>query len=263
MRFKRLYNSVMVRGERVIAVSDQIAELIVERYRIAAGAHRGGAGEHRMARFDPAAVSAARLDAVRRGWGVTPDTKVILVVGRMLRRKGHHVVVKAVHRLKQRGLKDFVCVFAGEDQGRTRYTGELWDLVSTTGTSRRGAARRRDRRHAGGLCGRDRRGVGRGPARGPAARDPRGAGDGAPGRRVGPGGRARSRAGAARGSEERMTGLRVPAEDEAALAAALIRLFSLSDSRARRDRARAAAPGSPTISTRRASSARRLRFMPK
>jgi glycosyltransferase involved in cell wall biosynthesis len=29
--------------------------------------------------------------------------------------------------------------------------------------------------------------------------------------------------------EERMTGLRVPADDEAALAAALIRLFSLSD----------------------------------
>ena len=57
------------------------------------------------------------------------------MVGRMLRRKGHHVVVKAVHRLKERGLKDFVCVFAGEDQGRTRYTGELWDLVTETGTS--------------------------------------------------------------------------------------------------------------------------------
>src|SRR5690349_6032893 len=30
--FKRLYNSAMVRGERVIAVSDQIAELIAERH---------------------------------------------------------------------------------------------------------------------------------------------------------------------------------------------------------------------------------------
>ena len=47
MRFKRLYNSVMVRGERVIAVSDQIAELIVERHRRRARAHRGRAGEHR------------------------------------------------------------------------------------------------------------------------------------------------------------------------------------------------------------------------
>ena len=32
------------------------------------------------------------------------------------------------------GLKDFLCVFVGEDRGRTRYTGELWDLVLTTGT---------------------------------------------------------------------------------------------------------------------------------
>ena len=59
---------------------------------------------------------------------------MILVVGRILRRKGHHVVVKAVDRLKTMGLKDFLCVFVGEDRGRTHYTGELWDLVLSTGT---------------------------------------------------------------------------------------------------------------------------------
>src|SRR4029078_4740316 len=32
------------------------------------------------------------------------------------------------------GLKYFFCVFVGEDRGRTRYTGELWDLVLSTGT---------------------------------------------------------------------------------------------------------------------------------
>src|SRR5204863_3909819 len=88
-----------------------------------------------MARFDPTTVPEHRLDTIRRSWGVSPDTKVILVVGRMLRRKGHHVAVKAVQRLKERGLKDFVCVFAGEDQGRTRYTGELWDLIGSTGVT--------------------------------------------------------------------------------------------------------------------------------
>jgi glycosyltransferase involved in cell wall biosynthesis len=44
------------------------------------------------------------------------------------------VVVKAVKRLKEMGIKNFLCVFVGEDRGRTRYTGELWDLVLTTGT---------------------------------------------------------------------------------------------------------------------------------
>ena len=33
--FKRMYNSAMVRGERVIAVSDQIAEIIAERHHVA------------------------------------------------------------------------------------------------------------------------------------------------------------------------------------------------------------------------------------
>ena len=59
---------------------------------------------------------------------------MILIIGRILRRKGHHVVVKAAKRLKQMGFKDFLCVFVGEDRGRTHYTGELWDLVLSTGT---------------------------------------------------------------------------------------------------------------------------------
>lgn len=133
--FKHLYNSVMARGDRVVAVSDQIAELIHDRH---------GTPENRiavvplsieLARFDAAAIAPERVEAMRRAWGVKGDTRVILVVGRMLRRKGHHVVVKAVHRLKERGLKDFLCVFAGEDQGRSRYTGELWDQISETGTA--------------------------------------------------------------------------------------------------------------------------------
>jgi glycosyltransferase involved in cell wall biosynthesis len=71
---------------------------------------------------------------MRAAWGVKRDTKLILISGRILRRKGHHVAVRAVKRLKEMGLKDFLCVFIGEDRGRTRYTGELWDLVLTTGT---------------------------------------------------------------------------------------------------------------------------------
>jgi glycosyltransferase involved in cell wall biosynthesis len=52
----------------------------------------------------------------------------------MLRRKGHHTVIDAARRLKAMGLKDFVCVFASEDHG-TRYAGELWDQVLATETS--------------------------------------------------------------------------------------------------------------------------------
>ena len=132
---KRLYNSVMVRGERVIAVSDQIAELINNRYATPWDRIAVVPISIDVARFDPASVSPGRIDAVRHAWGAGPNAKVILVVGRMLRRKGHHVVVQAVRRLKDMGLRDFLCVFVGEDEGQTRYAGELWDLVLATNTA--------------------------------------------------------------------------------------------------------------------------------
>lgn len=132
--FKRVYNGVMARGDRVVAVCEQLAQLVNDRY---------GTPWEKIAvvqvsidfgHFDPARVTRERVAAQRQAWGVSQDTKIILITGRILRRKGHHVVVRAVKRLQELGLKDFLCVFAGEDLGRTNYTGELWDLVLTTGT---------------------------------------------------------------------------------------------------------------------------------
>ena len=132
--FKHAYNSVMARGDRVVAVSEQIAQLVVDRYGTPWQRIVVVPSSIDVTGFDPAEVARERVEATRRAWGVKRDTKIILIAGRIVRRKGHHVVVKAVQRLKQAGFKDFLCVFVGEDRGRTRYTGELWDLVLTTGT---------------------------------------------------------------------------------------------------------------------------------
>ena len=132
---KHGYNSVMARGDRVIVASEQIADLIVARHRTPRSRISVIPPSVDFDRFDPGALTAERLDAVRAAWGVTAETRVVLVAGRMLRRKGHHVAVRAAQRLKEMGRTDVVFVFAGEDHGRTRYTGELWDLVLSTGTA--------------------------------------------------------------------------------------------------------------------------------
>jgi glycosyltransferase involved in cell wall biosynthesis len=132
--FKRLYNGIMARGDRVIASSEQIAQLINDRYGTPWDRITVVPCSIDLERFNPEIVTRERTDAMRAAWGVHRGTKVILISGRILRRKGHHVVVRAAKRLKEMGLKDFLCVFVGEDRGRTRYTGELWDLVLTTGT---------------------------------------------------------------------------------------------------------------------------------
>jgi glycosyltransferase involved in cell wall biosynthesis len=132
--FKRLYNGVMARGDRVVAACEQIAQLVNDRY---------GTPWEKLAvvpcsidadRFDPARVTHDRVVAMRQSWGVNDETKIILIVGRILRRKGHHVAVRAMQRLKGFGLTNFLCVFVGEDRGHTNYTGELWDLVLSTDT---------------------------------------------------------------------------------------------------------------------------------
>ena len=132
--FKRLYNGIMARGDRVIASSEQIAQLINDRYGTPWDRITVVPCSIDLERFNPEIVTRERTEAIRTAWGIHRDTKVILISGRILRRKGHHVVVRAAKRLKEMGLKDFLCVFVGEDRGRTRYTGELWDLVLTTGT---------------------------------------------------------------------------------------------------------------------------------
>lgn len=227
--FKRLYNSVMVRGDRVIAVSDGLAELIVERYRVAPEKIAIVPASIDTELFNPAAVSQMRREAVRRAWGVAGDTKVILVVGRMLRRKGHHVAVRAIHRLKERGLKDFVCVFAGEDQGRTHYTGELWDLISATGTAdvirMAGAVDDMPAAYAAATvvvsAAVQMEGLQRAILEAQAMSRPVVVSDLAAGPDV--------VLAPPAVTDDRMTGLRVPSDDVEALAAALIRLFSLSD----------------------------------
>jgi glycosyltransferase involved in cell wall biosynthesis len=96
---KRLYNSVMARGERVIAISRFIAELVEARH---------GTPKERIRliprgvdprRFDPAAVPAARVLAQREAWGAAPGRPVVLLPGRVTRWKGQMVLVEALARL--------------------------------------------------------------------------------------------------------------------------------------------------------------------
>ncbi|MEX2129310.1 MAG: glycosyltransferase [Xanthobacteraceae bacterium] len=126
---KRLYNSAMVRGARVIALGERLAHLIEERYHTPrekiAVVDRGVD----LAAFDPTRVGGERIDALKRNWGLKPGDRVVLLPGRLSRRKGADVLVAAAQRLREAGLKNFVCVLAGEEQQGSRYASQLWDRV--------------------------------------------------------------------------------------------------------------------------------------
>jgi glycosyltransferase involved in cell wall biosynthesis len=120
--FKRRYNSVMAKGERVIAASRFIAGLIVARYGVDPAQIRLIPRGVDPAVFDPGAVSADRIARVANAWCLPDGASVVLLPGRLTSWKGQQVLIEAVARLARR---DVCCVLVGSDQGRRRYAAGL------------------------------------------------------------------------------------------------------------------------------------------
>jgi glycosyltransferase involved in cell wall biosynthesis len=116
---KRRYNEVMVRGDRVIAVSHYIADLIAARYKIDDAKLRTIPGGVDTARFDPAIVVGDRVLRLAREWRLDMSRPTIMLPGRLTSWKGHKLLIEAMARLRHR---DAVAVLVGSDQGRTAYT---------------------------------------------------------------------------------------------------------------------------------------------
>ena len=127
---KLLYNSVMARGEVVIANSHFTAERIQAQFRMNPTClrviHRGTNFET----FSPDRVSPARIEKIRRGWLVAPEERVVLLAGRLTPWKGQMVLIRAAQVLRERGYRDLVFILAGDPQGRDGYVREIDQLIS-------------------------------------------------------------------------------------------------------------------------------------
>jgi glycosyltransferase involved in cell wall biosynthesis len=137
-RIKRLYNSVMARGDAVIANSQYTADLIRGRYGALAGEPHVIPRGVDIARFSPAAIEPARTSALRGAWGVTSDQPLILHAARLTTWKGQRYVIEAVGRLQAAGrLGDAVAILAGDAQGRDDYADGLRTIANELGVGDR------------------------------------------------------------------------------------------------------------------------------
>jgi glycosyltransferase involved in cell wall biosynthesis len=123
---KRFYNSVMTRGDIVIANSDFIAAHIRERHHVddirLVTIQRGVDLDH----FDPSMVSPQRIENFRRFCGIDPDDRrfIILLPGRLTEWKGQNIMIDALARLQKLGAsptRGFLCVCIGDPQGRSGF----------------------------------------------------------------------------------------------------------------------------------------------
>ena len=126
---KRLYNSVMARGDRVIAISHFIADLIRARHGVAESRLRVIPRGVDPRRFDPGLVSADRLAALRSAWGVSEGQSIIMLPARVTRWKGQMVLVEAMARLPG----DSLALLVGDAAERPAFQAELQARIASLG----------------------------------------------------------------------------------------------------------------------------------
>ncbi len=130
---KAFYNSVMARGDAVIANSDYTASLIRDRHPVAKGRitviHRGSD----LQALHPSSVAADRKTRLSDAWGLKPGQPVLLNLARVTAWKGQKVIVEAMAELNRQGDRDTIAILAGDAQGRAGYVTELKTLIASHG----------------------------------------------------------------------------------------------------------------------------------
>jgi glycosyltransferase involved in cell wall biosynthesis len=131
---KAAYNSVMLRGDRVIANSLYTADLIVSRQRSTRERLRVIYRGIDSAVFGPAAARPELVERLKTDWGVPKDAKIVLLAGRLTSLKGQRDLIAAAARLaEKRALDGAVVVMAGDAPGRDAYRQELEALIARHG----------------------------------------------------------------------------------------------------------------------------------
>jgi len=132
---KRRYNSIMARGDIVIANSAYTAALVAGRHPFARNRivtiHRGVD----LSRFQEDA--GGRAETLRAQWRIGQRDRVILHLARLTPWKGQSVLIDALAQLARKQPEGWVCVMAGDDQGRESYTRSLQDKAKALGLSKR------------------------------------------------------------------------------------------------------------------------------
>lgn len=131
---KRYYNSIMVRGERVIAISQFIKTHILDNYGIDEKlidiAPRGFDPD----RIDPQKVAAGKLQQLKEHWGLVDDTPVIALPGRLTRWKGQTLFLQALAQIQELNWQALIIGGAGHKQA---YVDELRNLTISSGIESR------------------------------------------------------------------------------------------------------------------------------
>ncbi len=124
--FKKAYNAVMLRADKIIAVSNFIKNYLIENYQEALPdeitvIQRGADLNY----FNCQKVSKSRIVDLIQKWQLPDDKKIILLPARFTEWKGHDFLISALKKVES----DFLCVMVGSDHGHKKYRRYLEERI--------------------------------------------------------------------------------------------------------------------------------------
>lgn len=125
--FKKFYNSIMVRGERVIAVSEFVKRHILENYSTNPDnirvINRGVDYNY----FDPSNFSLDIAEKLREKYHISQPYPIILFPARMTSWKGHMALIDALNKIRD---QDFCCLIVGDLSKHPNFNKRVCDRIA-------------------------------------------------------------------------------------------------------------------------------------
>ena len=131
------YSEVMTKGDRVIVPSSFLADYLKAHYPVTDETIRVVPNAVDTARFDPARIDSAAVEALRREWGLDAADRVLMAVGRITPVKGLDSLVRdfAAEAARTPNLK--LVIVGGADRRHVGYLDELRRLAASLGIAGR------------------------------------------------------------------------------------------------------------------------------
>ena len=128
---KKIYNSIMLKGDAVIANSAYTAERISKIYNIDLNKIDIISRGVNVESFERSKFSNTEISNIKKMWSVDDNKIIILFPARLTRWKGHLVTIEAINLLKKEKFFDQVIfLFAGEKAGAENYIKKLNSIIT-------------------------------------------------------------------------------------------------------------------------------------
>ena len=130
--FKKIYNSIMLRSVKIIAISNYIKNYLLKNYKFSKKKMEKIVVIPRgvdLERFNSKNVNFKRLFFLSNLWDLPDGIPVILFPSRIAPFKGHKTLLKAISLLKKESEIKFICLMTGLPKKNSNYVSEINSII--------------------------------------------------------------------------------------------------------------------------------------